>query len=110
MTEGASTLTEKQRGWLAHVQACREAGITMRAYAAKQGLDVKAFYSAKALLRRKGALGPKARREKPRFAKAQVVDGRGVGRCRIVLPAGLVLEVGDGTDPAWLAELVGALA
>lgn len=110
MTEDGNTLTEKQRSWLAHVQACREADTTMRAYATEQGLDVKAFYSAKALLRRKGILEPKARREKPRFAKAQVVDGRGVGRCRIVLPSGLALEIGDGTDPAWVAELVDALA
>jgi hypothetical protein len=110
MTPGEDVLTEHQRSWLAHVQACREAGTTMRAYAAERGLNLPAFYSAKALLRRKGALEPKAQREKPCFAKARVVDGHGAGYCRIILSSGVALEVRDGTTPAWVAELVRALA
>lgn len=39
MTERDSGLTEKQRDWLRHVQACHEAGTTMRVYAAEHGLD-----------------------------------------------------------------------
>ncbi|MFW6346903.1 MAG: hypothetical protein ACOC0M_11325 [Halomonas sp.] len=113
MTEADPSLTDVQRDWLRHARACDEAGTTMRAYATEHGLNLDAFYTAKGLLRRKGVLAPKASRsqpEPPRFAKARVVDGRGLGRCRVVLPSGLALEVDAGTDPAWVAALVGALA
>jgi hypothetical protein len=109
--EAGTSLSEKQRVWLRHVRACAVAGISMRAYAAKHGLRVQAFYAAKAELRRSGVLdGARAHTEPPRFAKAQVVEACAIGRCRIVLPSGLTVELDAGTDPAWVAQLVGALA
>ncbi len=109
MTADDTSLTEGQRHWLEHVRACREAGTTMRAYAEEHGLDVRAFYTAKAQLRRRGVLAPKTSASTPRFAKARVVDGRGLGHCRLVLPSGLALELEPGTEPTWIAELIGAL-
>lgn len=109
MTEAEHLLTPTQRAWLQHVRACDEAGTTMQAYAAEHGLNLDAFYTAKGLLRRKGVLASTTRAERPRFARARVVEGRS-GHCRLTLPSGLALEIGDGTDPAWVAELVGALS
>jgi len=100
-------LTEKQQYWLDHVQACDRAGLSMRSYAEANGLSLTALYSWKATLRRKGALDA----AKPRlFQRATVVGGRTSGDCRLVLPSGLALEVGAGTEPEWVAELVRALS
>jgi len=103
------TLTEKQRFWLEHVRACERTGQSMRRYADEQGLEVAAFYSWKAALRRKGALGNTAQAPQL-FRKAHVVDGRSAGRCRLILPTGLTLEFDSAAEPAWVAELARALA
>jgi hypothetical protein len=34
------TLTEAQREWLVHIQACRARGLSLKAYAEQAGLDV----------------------------------------------------------------------
>lgn len=109
MSEPRTSLTEKQRFWLEHVRACERTSQSMRRYAEDQGLEVAAFYSWKAVLRRKGVLGETA--PAPRlFRKARVVDGRSAERCRLVLPMGLTLEFDSGADPVWVAALAKALA
>ncbi len=103
------SLTDKQRVWLDHIRACEQSGQSMRQYAKAHELNVTAFYNWKSTLRRKGVLGDNPAR--PRlFQKARVVDGRGLGRCRVVLPTGVALEFDNSTEPAWVAELVRALA
>ncbi len=103
------SLTDKQRFWLDHLRACERSGQSMSQYAKAHELNVTAFYNWKATLRRKGVLGeaPAASRL---FRKAHVVDGRALGRCRVVLPTGLTLEFDNSTEPSWVAELVRALA
>ena len=101
-------LTDKQRFWLEHIKACEQSGQSMSQYAKAQELNVTAFYNWKATLRRKGVLGERS--AQPRmFRKAHLVDGRALGRCRVVLPTGLTLEFDNSTEPAWVAELVRAL-
>ena len=103
------SLTEKQRFWLEHVEACDASGQSMRAYAQACDLNTTAFYNWKSILRRKGVLGESP--AEPRlFQKANVTEGRTLGQCRLVLPAGLTLEFDSSAEPTWVAELVRALA
>jgi hypothetical protein len=44
------TLTEHQRYWLKHVQACEASGKSIAAYAREHGLEAKAMYSGKTIL------------------------------------------------------------
>lgn len=37
-------LSDRQRAWLNHVEACTAAGISMKAYAEQHGLDLQTFY------------------------------------------------------------------
>lgn len=44
-------MTERQRYWSAHLQACEASGQTLKAYADVQGLDAQSLYRAKSALR-----------------------------------------------------------
>jgi transposase-like protein len=101
-------LTEKQKIWLEHVQACGRSSQSMRAYAEANGLNVSTFYAWKKTLRRKGAFGEPPSAEPPLFHKAVVSDYR-IGCTRVRLPSGVTLEFDGSTDPLWVAALVRAL-
>lgn len=109
MDPAETPLTDKQRYWLDQLKACEASGQSMRQYANSHELNVTAFYNWKATLRRKGVLVNRPA-ESRLFRKAQVVDGRTLGRCRLVLSTGLTLEFDSSAEPAWVAELVRALA
>jgi hypothetical protein len=109
MSSHEHSLTDKQRFWLEHVKACNESDQSMREYAEARELDLAAFYSAKSVLRQKGIIEGKASDKQPLFTKARLSEGRSLGRCRLVLPTGAVLELDAGTDPAWVAQLVRSL-
>ncbi|MCF6264280.1 MAG: hypothetical protein L3J24_11940 [Xanthomonadales bacterium] len=50
------TLTQRQRYWLEHIQACEASGKSMVEYAATQGFPVQALYASKNILIKKGVL------------------------------------------------------
>jgi hypothetical protein len=39
-----SELSERQRAWLEHLRACRSQGLSLKAYAEQQGLNLQRFY------------------------------------------------------------------
>jgi len=49
-------LTERQRYWLAHIDACEQSGLLARTYADEHGLKVNSLYNARHLLKAKGVL------------------------------------------------------
>ena len=95
------TLTERQREWLEHVQACRARGLHLKAYAEQAGLDVQRLYRWHRRLKQLGFIGGN---EAVDFAAVQV---RGcvqqAGRQRLHFPNGL--EWGGDAD----LRLVGRL-
>lgn len=105
-----STLTEKQQFWFEHVRACDQSDKSMRAYAEANGLKVAEFYSWKAVLRRKGVVGKDEAAAAHLFRKADIVDGRYPGHCRVTLPTGVALDIEAGTEPTWVTRLVLALS
>ncbi len=124
MGEGAQrvTLTEFQEQGLERLAACAREGLTIRAYAKREGLSEQQLYQMGKVLRAKGVLGPSRRggtpksprvraEPKPRFVE---VSARVVTRAsfdgppstwRARLPNGVVLE--GSTD---LAQVIEALA
>ena len=87
-------LTSQQRFWLKHLQACEAGGETMKDYAKRKGLSVHGLYGAR---RRARSLGippaPASSRKRPSFAKVRVCEPPAeVGRCRVRLPNGAVME------------------
>jgi len=124
-------LTERQRYWLAHIEACGESGLSARAYADEHGLKVSRLYNARHQLKAKSVLfgdgteQAQAVQSAPTEAKARfqrvVVrpeaeansaafsaprSSQGVVPCRIHLPNGVMLEVMTVTDAAALTAVV----
>ena len=53
---GGNTLSDKRRGWLAHVEACASGGTSMKVYAEHHGLNLQRFYFWKGRLKKSGQL------------------------------------------------------
>ncbi len=83
MQKMISALTDRQRYWLGHVQACEASGKSMAEYAASQGIAACAMYGGKKTLVKKGAL-PVMR--PTRFQQAQVMETAASNQWRIGLP------------------------
>jgi hypothetical protein len=52
------SLTEREQQALEHMRKAQELGVTLKEYAAKNGLDVQMLYQLRKPLVREGALGP----------------------------------------------------
>ena len=53
---GGNTLSDKQRGWLEHIEACASGGGSMKVYAEHHGLNLQRFYFWKGRLKKSGQL------------------------------------------------------
>jgi hypothetical protein len=47
MQDLTPALTERQRHWLEHIQACKQSGKTIAEYAAEHGFTARAMYAGK---------------------------------------------------------------
>jgi len=102
----STALSDAQQGWLDHIRAAEDRGLTLKAYAAEQGLSVAQLYDAKAKLKRKGALPG----HEPAFAPVRVAGmKRGRTALTIRLPNGIAVEVPEGTTGATVRAVLDAL-
>lgn len=99
------SLTDNQRHWLEHLRACEASGKGIAAYAAEHGLDVKAMYTGKKTLVKKGLL-PRTRRH--RFARAQVKYAVTDNAWRIGLPNGVSVAFSGAVDAKTLSTVLAA--
>jgi len=97
------SLTEKQRHWLEHLQACEASGKGIAAYAADQGLDARTLYAGKKILVKKGVL-PRTRRN--RFHRVQLQDRVTDNAWRIQLPNGVVVAFSGAVDARTLSAVL----
>lgn len=110
---GDRPLTERDRYWLRHHEACEESGLTAKAYGRRHRLSVHALYQARKRLRAMGALGAASTR--PSRAKQQSTSGfTRVGglaaprpRYRVRFPNGSVVEW-EGAAGLELVEVLSA--
>jgi len=99
-------LTDKQRYWLKHIQACQASGISIKDYAEQQGIQIKSLYYWKKTLVKKGVL-PRSR--KPRipavtFQRAQVMDKNTAdSQWKIHLPNGIQVGLTGTVNEAELS-------
>ncbi len=97
-------LTERQRAWLEHLRACRAQGLSLKAYAQRQGLNLQRFYQWNRRLKR---LGLAATDAPVSFAAVRVSAARAVtGSQRLHFPNGLMLEWDGSADLALVEHLL----
>ena len=104
--EGAE-LTERQRYWLEHIQACEASGMSASAYAAEQGFHVGGMYAGKKSLIRKGVL-PQA--TGPRFQRVLPVVASVDHEWRIRLPNGVSVDFSGAVDAGSLSIVLNTVA
>ena len=102
-----TTLTEHQRYWLKHIQACEACGKSIAAYAREHGLQVNAMYSGKTILVTKGAL-PRTR--SPQFQRVQAVDTANGSQWRVQFPNGVSVSFTGTPDAGALATVLSTAA
>ena len=108
MSEAEGTaLTERQRYWLEHVQACESSGKTIAEYAAEHSLAAQAMYAGKQMLVRKGLL-PSTR--PVRFQRAQVAEPVVGSEWRIHLPNGVSVAFSGSVDTATFTTVLNTAA
>jgi hypothetical protein len=110
-------LTEREQQALDQMREAQEQGLTLRAYAAKNGMDVGQLYDLRRRLVRKGAFGAPPMRKPRKSNKASVfvpvhvvpdaaLPSGATFTCRLLHPSGWVLEC-DGLPPAsWIASVL----
>jgi hypothetical protein len=107
-------LSDKQRIWLEHDEACVAGGGSMKAYADRQGLDLQSFYLWKGRLKKLGFFGvssgnlsaatavvPVALRPAPQTAQLTVK-----AHTRIELANGIIIEAPEHVDVDALCDLL----
>ena len=100
-------LTERQRYWLEHIQACEASGKGASAYAAEHGFRVGAMYAGKKMLVRKGAL---AGAQSSRFQRVQTAAVTADQRWRIQLPNGVSVDFSGAVDAGPLSTVLNTAA
>ena len=115
--EGARPkLTERERFWLRHHEACVASGSTAKAYAKAHGLSIHAFYQSRKRLRRQGKLAKAAvgatRRgpggPAPRFAQVATLRVPAAIRYRVRLANGVLVEWEGGAEASELEAVLRA--
>jgi hypothetical protein len=119
MPTGTSTnraLTTRQREWLSHLEAWREQGGSLKAYALAHGLSQSALYSARRVLTQRGIWQGRRRELRAHRAAPKLVPVRvramapAMAMFRVLLPNGIVIEVPEQADPARCQALVAGLS
>lgn len=108
MDEG---LTAKRREALEHAERARAAGLTLSAYARREGLALRPLYDALGAIRRKRAAVATKRKKRSGASKfialrvaSTLLPTASTPLCRVQLGA-LVIECAEWPPAAWLATL-----
>ena len=100
-------LTDRQRYWLEHIQACEASGVSMAEYAESQDIAVRAMYSGRKTLIKKGVL-PIA--QPARFQRVQVMEPPMNNQWRIGLPNGVSVAFTGEVDARSLTTVLSVSA
>jgi hypothetical protein len=100
-------LTERQRYWLQHIQACEASGKSIAAYSAEQGIAARAMYGGKKVLVKKGVL---ATTRPARFQRVQGMEAAVSNQWRIGLPNGVSVAFAGEVDAQALTAILHSAA
>jgi hypothetical protein len=107
-------LTPTQQFWLGHIEACAAAGVSMKTYAERHGLNLQSFYCWKGQLKKRGLLSRSTSSTDDnamlpvRFVASREPCVMSRPSARISLSNGITIEVPPGVSPEALARLIGA--
>ena len=112
-----SSLSARQREWLTHLEAWRERGGTLKAYALEHELSLGALYRARRVLEQRGAWRARPRRERHEGAPPKLLPVRvsavaptsSAAMLRVMLPSGVVFEIAEHADPVRCRDLLAAI-
>jgi transposase-like protein len=107
MATTESATTDLQRFWLAHARAAVASGLTVKEYAAREGLERKKLYEWRRKFKQRGLLAQRA--TETRFAAVQVLATAPSAPVRIVFPNGLALELAAQIPEATLRQVLACL-
>jgi len=107
MQDMAPMLTERQRYWLEHLQACKASGKSMAEYATKHGVNTRAMYSGKKTLINKGVLPGT---QSTRFQRVQVMEAPVSNQWQIGLPNGVSVAFTGEVDAGSLTTVLSVSA
>ena len=107
MHDEERVLTKRQSYWLKHVRAWQASDKSIVEYSSDQDFTAQAMYAGKKELVKKGVL---PRVQKPRFARAHVVDTMTGSEWRIQLPNGVSVNFSGSIDGAVLTTVLGVAA
>jgi len=100
-------LTQRQRFWLEHIQACEASGKTIVEYAAAQEFCAQEMYAGKSTLVKKGVL---PRTQPTRFQRVQVMEVAASNQWRIGLPNGVSVAFAGEVDAPSLTAILQSAA
>jgi hypothetical protein len=100
-------LTQRQRYWLQHIQACEASGKSIAAYSAEQGIAARAMYGGKKVLVKKGVL---ATTRPSRFQRLEVMEASVSNQWRIGLPNGVSVAFIGEVDARALTAILNSAA
>ena len=100
-------LTQRQRYWLEHIQSCEASGMSMAEYAASREIAVRAMYSGRKTLIKKGVLPAE---HSARFQRVQVMETPVSSQWRIGLPNGVSVTFAGEVDARSLSTVLSVSA
>ena len=98
-------LTERQRYWLEHIEACEASGESLKVYAAARGFSPGAIYAAKKVLIRKGVVTA----ARSRFQRVDTSVPAMGWEWRIELPNGVAVGFSGAVDGGSLRAVLSAV-
>lgn len=92
----------RQTFWQTHLANAQSQGLSLRAYARREGLSEHSLYAARRRVRAKaGAPAVPSTSPAPAFATVRIA----VAGCELSLPGGILLRLPEPPPASWLAAL-----
>jgi hypothetical protein len=105
-SELRAELTQLQGEWLEHLRRWERSGVTLKAYAQREGLNHRRLSRFKRILSDKGVYR-EGEALSQRFVRAQIeLEHEAVSLCRVRLRNGCVVELGGEVRGVFLRELL----
>jgi hypothetical protein len=100
-------LTAHQRTWLERIKDCEASGMSVSAYAAAHGLQVRTMYDAKKVLVKKGVL---PRTHQTRFQRVRINSETASTEWRVCLPNGASVSFSGAVEAGSLLMVLSTVA
>ena len=98
-----STTTSRQDFWLSHRRRAKDQGLSLRAYAQREGISLASLYATRPAV-------PHHASRPSGHAGFAAVHVAGIAGCQLSLPGGVSLRLPEAPSGSWLAALLRELA